>query len=144
MPCAFRALSWPRSPVTAAVSQRFPPLGNRRGEVCTVRKEQLENIRENPGERGAVLSIPFGSGVPRQGRVEVKLGSKTTSERTWYAEASEADIVANKEIQFTPDTPPWPAGQLKLVSDEPQFEVAKQMLESILTHPDPETRGLSS
>jgi hypothetical protein len=96
-----------------------------------------------PGEHLPVMQIPFGAQAPMLGRVELKIGSRTTPTRTWYAEAKETDITGNVQIEFTPDTPPWPKEEPKAKSDEPQFDVAQQLLESILANPDPETQGLS-
>ena len=97
----------------------------------------------NPGEHLPVIRISFGVQAPLHGRIEFQIGSRTTSMRTWYAEAKESDITGNAKIEFVPDNPPWPKETPKPRNDEPQFEPAKELLESMLENPDPDTQGLS-
>jgi hypothetical protein len=97
----------------------------------------------NPGESITVLVIPFGMDAPLQARIRIAITSLTTRRREWFAQVSETDIVQNSSIRLVPDTRPWPVEEAKKPNDEPQSEVARQLLDKMHEHPDPESRGLT-
>jgi len=97
----------------------------------------------NPGEHLPVMRIPFGGQAPRKGRIEFKIGSRTTVLRKWYVEASETDITNNAKIEFTPDAVPWKVNDTPARTDEPQFAAAKMLLDGIFANENSETQGLT-
>jgi hypothetical protein len=99
----------------------------------------------NPGDSVNVLSVPLGLSAPPRARVSIRITSRTTQPRNWFAEVTEPDIIHDKLIAFVPDVCPWrlePAD--KKTDDEPQSEFAKLLLEKMHANQDPNTRGLTT